>query len=501
MLDSTRTRSTIGMFFLVCLCTVGYTQTGENDYRIEIEIQPGQNQPSLVPVGELGFILFEISKEKQAGQVKLYFSKYSTDLDLEWKTSINLTKRLELTEHDFFENFLYLIFHDELNQEIQVLKIRPESGHFESHTFKSLKRIEIHDFTVLNDKVYLSGSLKHIPVVLKLDPVTNYARILPTTFKGREIEIQEIFTDENKQQVSIIISTQRRNNNSIIIRTYDDRGGVSEDIVLDPPQQYDFLNGKFFQLDNGEKIIIGTFAYRASVHSQGFYIAKFQGDELKYRKYHSFTDLENFFSFLDEKGRLKKESMIKKKKSKGKDLRIQYRLLVHDVIIQGDQYVMIGEAYYPEYVSNSYSDFFTSYSRKPGDFIFDGYHFTHAVIAGFDNQGALIWDNTFNIHDYKSFDLKRRVKVNTNKQSQDIVLLYALEGMIHKLVINKGQIIQQNDQLELAAPNDLVKQSDLGQAEYWYDNYFIAWGYQKLIKSQEVGQRKRNIFYINKMNF
>ena len=195
------------------------------------------------------------------------------------------------------------------------------------------------------------------------------------------------------------------------------------------------------------------------------------------------------------------ESKIEKKKSKGKDLRIQYRLLVHDVIKQDDLYVMIGEAYYSQYVSKSYSDFFTSYSREPGDFDFDGYQFTHAVIAGFDNQGALIWDNTFNIHDYKSYNLKKRVKVNTNKQNQDIVLLYTLEGMIHKLVINKGQIIRQNDQFKLAAPSDLVKQSDLGEAEYWYDNYFIAWGYQKLKRSQEAGQRKRNIFYVNKMIF
>ena len=133
------------------------------------------------------------------------------------------------------------------------------------------------------------------------------------------------------------------------------------------------------------------------------------------------------------------ESKIQKRKKQGKDLRLQYRLLVHDIIQRNGQYIMIAEAYYPEYRNNNnyygspmmggfgmgggfgigfgspwgYSPY-SNYRSYP---VFDGYVYPHAVIAGFDMQGNLLWDNSFEINDVKTFVLKEKVKVSIKESA------------------------------------------------------------------------------------
>ena len=89
-------------------------------------------------------------------------------------------------------------------------------------------------------------------------------------------------------------------------------------------------------------------------------------------------------------------------------------------------------------------------------------------------------------------------------EPEDITLFYNLEGNINKLTIRNNKVDNSEETLTLATEyqNDQVKRADIGSAEYWYDNYFIAWGYQKIknLDNLEV-KKKRNIFYINKMSF
>ena len=47
------------------------------------------------------------------------------------------------------------------------------------------------------------------------------------------------------------------------------------------------------------------------------------------------------------------ENKIERKKINGKKIKFNYRLLVHDIIDHGDQYIMLGEAFYPKYKTSS----------------------------------------------------------------------------------------------------------------------------------------------------
>ena len=120
-----------------------------------------------------------------------------------------------------------------------------------------------------------------------------------------------------------------------------------------------------------------------------------------------FVSLDNFFAFLTEKEQKKIAQKVERKEEKGKTHKVKYRLLIHDVISRQGQYVMVGEAYYPVYRTERVNDIYGRRGFYTNRVVFDGYQYTHAVVAVFDKSGQLIWDNSFKIDDTKTNGTQR----------------------------------------------------------------------------------------------
>jgi hypothetical protein len=71
--------------------------------------------------------------------------------------------------------------------------------------------------------------------------------------------------------------------------------------------------------------------------------------EIQESKFHSFTQFNNFFNFLGEKQKNKQEKKIKSKEEKGEELRLDYRLLMHEIIKKGDQSINCFYSFFDRY--------------------------------------------------------------------------------------------------------------------------------------------------------
>jgi hypothetical protein len=223
-------------------------------------------------------------------------------------------------------------------------------------------------------------------------------------------------------------------------------------------------------------------------------------------KYYNYAELENFFSYMKAKREKRVKKRISRKKIKGKKLKFNYRLLVHDIIPYENNFILLGEAYYPKYNHyNSYGGIYSYYpSRGYGyeRYYFDGYHYTHAVVIGFDNEGNLLWDNSFEINDAMSYRLKQFVHVDPRED--EIVLLYNFENVIRTKLIQGDKVIEGKsfNDISLKFQDDVVKSNDseYGGLEEWYDNKFFAYGVQKIKNLRDVGVKlNRRVFFINKI--
>ena len=97
-----------------------------------------------------------------------------------------------------------------------------------------------------------------------------------------------------------------------------------------------------------------------------------------------------------------------------------------------------------------------------------------ARVIGFGNQGNLLWDNSFEINDVVSYDLKQLIEVDARKN--EIVLLYNYENVIRSKLIKNEEVLEGKsfNDINLKFQDDKIEtnNSKFGGLESWYDNKF-----------------------------
>jgi len=243
-------------------------------------------------------------------------------------------------------------------------------------------------------------------------------------------------------------------------------------------------------------------------YSKGIFIASIDPFGEQKIRYYNYGDLQNFFKYMRAQREIRIKSRIERRKIKGRKIRFNYKLLVHELVPYQDQYILLGEAFYPKYNYNNtgYSSFFmpsnaNRYPSYQNGKVFDGYYYTHAVVIGFDKDGRLRWDNSFEINDVRTFKLEQFVKLDATEDK--ITLLYLFDNEIRSKIINDNNVLEGKSSapIKLKSETDFTKRregADMSKLDYWYDHYFIAHGTQ-WVGNLQKGNSKRKVFFINKI--
>ena len=126
------------------------------------------------------------------------------------------------------------------------------------------------------------------------------------------------------------------------------------------------------------------------------------------------------------------------------------------------------------------------------------------MIIGFNKEGKLTWDNSFELNDVKARELTQFVKIQT-EQSR-IVLLYLFQNQIHSKIIKDSKVLEGLTQEEMKTKYKSDESNGLdtetSHLDHWYKNYFFAYGIQN-VKNLTEGDVSlhRKVFFINKLNY
>ena len=529
------------------LCAGWLQAQSQSQRRVEIEARARAENMHIVPVEEDVVVLFS-----EAEQGKYVFTRYNTDLQQDWAIDCQVNPALDLTRYIYRNKALYLLFSRYKTPVYQVVKLNVRAGFAAKYEFNSLDKLDIVDFDAIGNNIFVAGKTRNEPVLLRINLLERQTKVLPSAFRVRT-DIQSIEADSVHGLINAVYVTTKGRDKTVFVKTYSPEGEVVTNAALaaDRKIQYQLLNGKVSNLNTpGEQLVIGTYGTQGPVYSrasnynpwgwgqgslststadysQGLYITKLEGGKEMFNKYYSFTDFKNFFSYMSGRQQERMQARIKRQKERGKDLRLQYRLLVHDIIQRNGQYVMIAEAYYPEYrnmnnwgggpmwgnpwgmgmggfgigLGNPWGPWgYGPYSGFRNYPVFDGYVYTHAVIAGFDMQGNLLWDNSFEISDTKTFLLKEKVKVGFD--GNQVTLAYNQGGRLRTKVIRGNEVAEGKESVALSAEfgGDKVTKSQNDDVEHWYGNHFLAWGYQRIRNDENAQARgRREVFYLEKV--
>ena len=130
----------------------------------------------------------------------------------------------------------------------------------------------------------------------------------------------------------------------------------------------------------------------------------------------------------------------------------------------------------------------------------------------FDMEGNMKWENGFKISDGPlSFSTSRKFDFYET-EDQGIKVVYNNAGSIFSKTIYNDKVDSEVELMKVKAAgnNKKVKNLDsryteVNGTEYWYDNFYLAFGMQKITsdtkaKDRAKDERKnRTIFYLNKI--
>lgn len=504
---------------------------GQNLKRLELPVPNNAELFHTIPLGPKGVLLVS-----QIAKNSFNLAKFSADLERDWSVNGNVEDNLEFVRSSFDGESVYLLFSRARTDFYQVVKVSVGPGFVETFFLSAVERFQITDFQTVNYSVFMAGTVRDEPLLLYTNLATKKSKILPGVTQANTV-IQSVELDTTHQVMNVIYAARKGREVKLIAKTFDQDGQPVGQVLVEPEPDYSLLNGRLFMMNDSTKLLIGTYGFRnmqasGNSSSQGLFLSKVVYDQVEFTQYHSFTNFQNFFNFMSERERERMQRRIERKKEDGSDVKLNYRVLVHDIIPQNGNYLVSGEVFYPEYRNNNmgmgpwgmnsfwgggmggfnnfgfspfglynpyfFNPFFGGNRFNNNGQVFNGFVYTHAIVAGFTPKGELIWDNSLPFDNVRSMELKEKMKVKLNADNT-VAMFYSNKGAIKAQVFDQNKVVANLNPIAIATEEsgEKIRQTSTDEVVFWYDNYYLAYGYQKIAGSEG----RRNVFYLNKIAF
>lgn len=483
------------------------------DERVEFELKDGYSDEVINLFGENGFIISSKKDYSDGKDIEEWkFEKFLNNLKSDQSVKVILDEDLEPRAKFTNNERIHTIYTDR-KFNFAVISVDAATMEITKVFGKLPKKFYVFEMVVLGDYVIIKGILKRAPTLCAVNWKTGTAQLLPLVLpnnKPKKNEINAIQVMEAANEVFIYVNREIENDKleSYVLR-FNANCELESTLNLTPKNNKSLKDITASKISDEKYIFTGTYSSDDSETSEGVFFCQTDNFSVDFIKFHSYVSLEKFLTYLPKKKQEKIEKKKNKQEAKGEEFTLNYRLATHDIIPDNDGYIFIGEAFYPTYRTETRM-VTTFINGRPSTsmqtvIVFDGYQYTHAMVCKFDNEGNILWDQIFEMFGtYKPYYVKKFISVDPTDQNA-VKLVYTSNNKITtKSFDHEGGIIfeSQTEEIRTNFEGDKSKYG-FSEIEYWYDNYFIAYGNQK-IKNEDKNDRNkktRNVYFINKIRF
>jgi len=485
--------------------------------RVEIETKQDSEPFFVIPFGSNGVLVFYesvVNTDDRDHRIWI-FKLYDVNLNQTWIQEIPVIKDLEYRGFDISENILYVLFYNDdkggTENNFQIVKISGQEDLLKAKVGRVPGKSSVSHFRVFESRaVMVVHTRSNNAMIFRFDMETAETSHITLNEDGLSFMLDIGLDTANQRINSIFKSYEEKVGEFIFARIYNYNWDIIKTIELNNDESRYLINdGEYIPINENQSLIIGTYkdnqrgkyemeTEELEMESTGFYIAEIKNDSNTFIKYYNFSEFSSFYKNLS----VSDLSRIRKREKKSEQIAIDYKLLIHNVVPVSENYIFVAEAYYPEYhtVTRMMYDW---YGRPMPSYynVFDGYRYTSAFIACFDTEGNLKWDNGLDLWELLTNRLENRVNVIFD--GEETVLAFCKDAEINYKVIEGNEDITGLDYVPVESKysrDKLISESGNNMV-YWYKNYFMIYGYQRIKNNALADQSKRNIFYINKMAF
>lgn len=483
-----------------------------SEKRVEIELKDNYENEHIIEFGSEGLVLFAENSEAEKGTSEWKYDLYDTDLTLQKSVTVKLDKNLYPTETEAGDDAIYSFYKD-YKGNYTLVTVKIPSMEVVKKSGQLPKGMWLDNMKVSGEMVYLQATVKKDKSIMAMNSQTGKFNIFPIQISGakpKATSIEEFQVIEKNKELFVYVShLKSRREQLYYLLKLDQNGKFKEKVNLSEGHDQNIISASASVLDDNKYIVVGTYSSSSAYASEGLFFSSYSNNKLDFMKRYNFLDLKDFLSYLPEGRQERIEKKKKRKEEKGKELKFNYRIVEHEVIPLKDGYILLGEAYYPTYRTESYTTYTTvngtttavTHYRQ----VFDGYQYTHAFIAKFGLNGEIVWDRTFEMYLYqKPFSVKKFIEVN-NQTDTELSMVYTNWHKIMSKSVSyaTGEVLKEkvSDDIEQLKEGDKARYST-SSLQYWYDNYYVAYGMQKIKNKEDKDvKRKRKVYFISKIKY
>ncbi len=444
-----------------------------------------------------------------------------------------IREAFDMLGYDTDGNQLFILFRKgyALSAEKYILRIDLDTKQGYEYSVENLLNMELVEFLVLSDQALFMGNADNRPVIQLFDLKNKNIQ----TFQGfynDETQILQIKKRPELEALEVVLSRKTPyRNREVSINTYDFQGNLVREIKVENFGELDqeILDGVLVEKGDYQNVMIGSFGIDRRDSYQGMYIMEINEFGEYELKNYTLGDFPNFYNYLGERAKNKKDKSVMSDLEKGKIPSIQNYYSIRDIHQTDDAYFI-------------YFDHFAVKSSRGANSLFSptsGYRYNTWNRTGYDpnlrefttpngynspavsvyqsapeyqylsahfmkvaKTGQVIWDNaaTYDglITTYP--EAFGEVAVVGNEYYH----MYVRDLTIKLSYFKNGQkVFEHLDfELELADKEERIVTTNPSSLRliHWYDRYYLLSGTQKIRYLKESGgQETREIYFLAKI--
>jgi hypothetical protein len=480
------------LLFSLLLPRGSYAQTAaalepRQTARLELPMEPFTSDVQLLAMPEDSSIILLVERDpKFTGASTYTFQKLDRELKSSWVKPLEVEERFDFRLLCGEGPMVYALFQEEYtSNKLWVAALNSRTGEIRTTSFDTKLPHEIYGMKVLDGSVFVTVQIEQHLTVLLLNLRAGEFQFLPAVYEPVESQLT-FLADSVAKQIKFVVSQNNGVKSRLQVKQISPQGKLLHSEFVQAESNRSLLTAQLSSGDSTHRLMTGTYALRDIHYSQGIFATDLtQGltptGTRPSLRFYDFLNLKHFFDFMSPNRQARLRQRSARRLAADRELRLHYRLLMHDLLPSPEGYVLVAEVYFPHY---RYANSGLGFVGSPRTF--DGYRTTHAIVCGFDHSGNLLWDNTFVLNDVERRNLEETVRIRPLPDGQRFVLTYLDEHRIRYKVIDRTT----------PSPNDL--HTAVLTTLAWYGSRFLAYGYQHVRVPNWNG---RDVFFINTVEF
>lgn len=483
---------------------------------------------------ESGIVSFRTIPDKGRSFRRIFqIFKVDVNMNTDGLIEYPIREGYDMKGYDIDGENLFILFQKgySLNADKYIFKIDLVNNQGFEFEANNLLDTELVEFLVEEDKAIFMGNTDGRPVLQIFDLENKNIYTIQGIY-GNDTQILQIRKMTEIQAFEVVLSRRGQyKNRELQINTYDLNGNLLREIEVDQfgEDRQEILEGILLPQENYQQAMIGSFGLDRRDAYQGMYIMNInEFGEYDFDLY-TLEDFPNFFNYLPEKLKEKRDREIEKNVEKGKDSNIRNIYAIRDVRVTPDAYHIYFDHFNiinsrgnnrPGYFSPTsiyrydrasrmgYSPFFNNVNR-PSAFpnttqlqLTTEYKYISAHFIKVGKEGNVLWDNASTYDDFLTAypEAFGEIAVVGN----DLYHLFVKNLLIKMSFFRNGEKVFDNIDFEIKLTNEeeRIRETNASSLKltHWYGSYFLLSGTQRIKFLDESGKEdNREVFFMTKI--